>query len=73
MPLNLTKKASVENINKQIRKFFPKGKSVDGYSQDDIIQINRTLIDSPLFSLDGHSPKEAFIAIFGQETFDKLF
>lgn len=66
-------KASVENINKQIRKFFPKGKSIDGYNQDDIIQINKILIESPLFSLDSHSPKEAFITLFGQETFDKLF
>ena len=66
-------KASVENLNKQIRKFFPKGKSIDGYNQDDIIQINKILIESPLFSLDGHSPKEAFITLFGQEAFDKLF
>ena len=66
-------KASVENLNKQIRKFFPKGKSIDGYDQDDVIQINKILIESPLFSLDGHSPKEAFITLFGQEVFDKLF
>lgn len=66
-------KASVENINKQIRKFFPKGKSIDGYNRDDIIQINKILIESPLFSLDGHTPKEAFITLFGQEAFDKLF
>ena len=66
-------KASVENLNKQIRKFFPKGKSIDGYNQDDIFQINKILIESPLFSLDGHTPKEAFITLFGQDTFDKLF
>ena len=66
-------KASVENLNKQIRKFFPKGKSIDHLSQDDINVVNRILIESPLFSLDGHSPKEAFITLFGQEAFDKLF
>lgn len=66
-------KASVENINKQIRKFFPKGKSIDHLTQDDIDAVNKILIESPLFSLDGHSPKEAFIALFGQEAFDKLF
>lgn len=66
-------KASVENLNKQIRKFFPKGKSIDHLTQDDVVSANRVLIESPLFSLDGHSPKEAFIALFGQETFDKLF
>lgn len=66
-------KASVENINKQIRKFFPKGKSIDHLTQDDIDAVNKILIESPLFSLDGYSPKEAFIALFGPEAFDKLF
>lgn len=66
-------KASVENLNKQIRKFFPKGKSVDHLTQDDMHAVNKIMIESPLFSLDGHSPKEAFILIFGQESFDKLF
>ena len=66
-------KASVENLNKQIRKFFPKGKSIDHLTQDDIDTINRILVESPLFSLDGYSPKEAFITLFGQEVFDKLF
>lgn len=66
-------KASVENLNKQIRKFFPKGKTIDCLNQDDIDAINKILVESPLFSLDGYSPKEAFIALFGQDTFDKLF
>lgn len=34
-------KASVENLNKQIRKFFPKGKSIDHYNQDDIDAVNK--------------------------------
>ena len=66
-------KASVENMNKQIRKFFPKGSSVDRYTQDEIDVIVKTINESPLFSLDGYSPKEAFITIFGQEAYDKLF
>jgi len=66
-------KASVENFNKQIRKFFPKGKSIDHLTQEDINVVNKILVESPLFSLDGYSPKEAFITLFGQEAFDKLF
>ena len=66
-------KASVENMNKQIRKFFPKGQSIDNYSQEQITEINKIINDSPLFSLDGASPKEAFITIFGNEIYDKLF
>ena len=34
-------KASIENLNKQIRKFFPKGKSIDHYNQDDIDAVNK--------------------------------
>lgn len=66
-------KASVENMNKQIRKFFPKGKSVDIYNQEQIKKINIIINEQPLFSLDGASPKEAFINIFGNKTYDELF
>jgi len=66
-------KASVENMNKQIRKFFPKGKSVDGYNQEQIKEINKIINEQPLFSLDGASPKQAFITAFGNKAYDKLF
>ena len=66
-------KASVENMNKQIRKFFPKGKSVDIYNQEQIKKINIIINEQPLFSLDGASPKEAFITIFGNKAYDELF
>lgn len=66
-------KASVENMNKQIRKFFPKGKSVDIYNQEQIKKINIIINEQPLFSLDGASPKEAFINIFGNKAYDELF
>lgn len=66
-------KASVENMNKQLRKFFPKKSSVDNYTQDQVNLIAKTINESPLFSLDGHSPKEAFILLFGLETYTKFF
>ena len=66
-------KASVENMNKQIRKFFPKGKSIDHLSQEDVTTYNKLLNDTPLFSLDGATPKEAFIRLFGLETYNNLF
>jgi len=66
-------KASVENMNKQIRKFFPKGKTVDCYSQQQITFIAKTINETPLRSLDGRTPKEAFSLLFGQETYDKIF
>lgn len=66
-------KASVENMNKQLRKYFPKGKSIDHLTQDDVDSVNAAIIGSPILSLDGHSPKEAFIAVFGQKAFDATF
>ena len=40
-----------ENMNKQIRKFFPKGKSIDSYNQEQINLIAKTINETPLFHL----------------------
>lgn len=66
-------KANVENINKQLRKFFPKKTSIDEFTNEDIKRVNLTMINCKLFSLDARSPKEAFITVFGLEVFNKLF
>lgn len=67
------KKTIVENMNKQIRLFFPKGKSVDKYSKDNIKNINKIILNKPLRSLDSNTPKEAFIKVFDKDIFNKLF
>ena len=72
-PYVSNQKPNVENMNKQIRLFFPKGKSVDKYSKADIKTINRTILNKPLRSLDGNTPKDAFIKIFDEDIFNKLF
>ena len=72
-PYVSNQKPHVENINKQIRKFFPKGKSVDKYLSSDIKNINKTILNKPLRSLDGNTPKEAFVKVFDEDIFDKLF
>jgi len=66
-------KPNVENINKQLRLFFPKGKTVDKYTRKDIKAINQTMLNKPLRSLDGYTPKEAFIKVFDEDLFNKLF
>ncbi len=66
-------KPNVENINKQLRLFFPKGKTIDTYKKQDIININKALLNRPLKSLDSYTPKDAFIRVFDKELFDKLF
>ena len=72
-PYVSNQKPNVENMNKQIRLFFPKGKSIDKYSKNDIKTINKTLLNKPLRSLDGNTPKEAFIKVFDEDIFNKLF
>lgn len=71
-PYVSNQKPNVENMNKQIRLFFPKGKSVDKYSNVDINNINKTILNRPLRSLDGNTPKDAFIKVFDEEIFNKL-
>ncbi|MEG1222835.1 MAG: hypothetical protein RSD69_03985 [Bacilli bacterium] len=66
-------KASVENLNKRIRKFFPKGKSIDHLTQKEIKRYNILLIEEPVRSLDGMPPKEIFIKFFGADTYKKIF
>lgn len=72
-PYVSNQKPNVENLNKQLRLFFPKKKSIDKYTKKDIKQINHILLNKPLKSLDSHTPKEAFIKVFGKDIFNKLF
>ena len=66
-------KPNVENINKQLRLFFPKDKTIDTYKKQDIKNVNQTLLNRPLKSLDSYTPKDAFINVFDEDLFNKLF
>ena len=66
-------KANVENMNKQLRKYFPKGKSIDHYTQKQITEINMFINNQKLHSLSGFSANDAFIKIFGKDTLEKLY
>ena len=72
-PYVSNQKPNVENINKQIRKFFPKGKSVDNLSKKDVKNHNLTLLKTPIRSLDGNTPEEAFKIVYGEDLYYKLF
>ncbi len=52
-PYVSNQKPNVENINKQIRKFFPKGKSIDNQMKTTVKQHNISLLNTPIKSLDG--------------------
>lgn len=72
-PYVSNQKANIENANKQLRIFFPKGTSIDKFTKENIKRINQTILDRPLRSLDGFTAKEAFIKVFDEELFNKLF
>lgn len=72
-PYVSNQKANIENANKQLRLFFPKWTSIDKFTKENIKRINQTILDRPLRSLDGFTAKEAFIKVFDEELFNKLF
>ena len=72
-PYVSNQKPNVENINKQIRKFFPKGKSIGHLTTKDVLNKNLTLLKTPLKSLDGNTPEDAFKAVYGEDLFYKIF
>ena len=72
-PYVSNQKPNVENINKQIRKFFPKGKSVDHLSKEEVLNKNLTLLNTPIKSLDGYTPIDAFKVVYGEDLFYKIF
>lgn len=72
-PYVSNQKPNVENINNQIRKFFPKGDSIDHFSKEDIKKRNKTLLNTPIKSLDGYTPEDAFITIYGEDLYNRIF
>ncbi len=72
-PYVSNQKPNVENINKQIRKFFPKGKSVDYLSKKDVLNKNIILLNTPIKSLDGNTPSDAFKVVYGEDLLYKIF
>lgn len=71
-PYVSNQKPHVENINKQVRKFFPKGKSIDALSKKDVQKRNITLLNTPIKSLDGNTPNDAFKAVYGEDLLYKI-
>lgn len=69
---NSSQKANVEQMNKQLRKFFPKGKSIDSLSASDVRDVNRIINSSRVASLSGAAPNEVLSKLLGQDVLDLL-
>jgi len=65
-------KASVENMNKQLRKYFPKKESVDHLTEDDMRNVMNFINNLRVTSLSGFTPNEAFIRVYGEDLLNKL-
>ena len=65
-------KASVENMNKQLRKYFPKKESVDKYTDDDMANVMNFINNLRVQSLSGATPTEAFIRVYGEDILKNL-
>lgn len=68
-----SQKGNVENMNKQLRKFFPKKASVDHFTDSQIKEINQIINNTKVASLGGFTPKEAFIKTYGIELLERIF
>jgi IS30 family transposase len=69
---NSSQKANVEQMNKQLRKYFPKGKSIDHLSRETVREVNHFINTSRIASLSGATPNEALSKLYGQEVLDLL-
>ena len=67
-----SQKGNVENMNKQLRKYFPKGKSIDYLNEGKVSEINDIIISQKVASLGGLSPKEVFESIYGSKLLNLL-
>jgi IS30 family transposase len=60
-PYSSWQKGGVENANKMIRRFIPKGSDISNYSDKEIAEIVRILNNKPRESLDYKTPYEVMI------------
>ena len=65
-------KASVENMNKQLRKYFPKKTTVDNLTDEDMTNVMNFINNIRVPSLSGSTPTEAFIRVYGEDILNKL-
>ena len=66
-PYVSNQKASVENINGQLRRYFPKKRNVDEYTDGYVAQSFDNINSALLKSLGGETPKAAMRAVFGDD------
>lgn len=69
---NSSQKANVEQMNKQLRLFFPKGKSIEHHTKESVKEFEQIVNNSKIQSLSKATPTEAFISVYGEKTLNVL-
>lgn len=65
-------KPNVENYNSQLRVPFPKKAILNDYSQGELYEVASNMNSRMLSSIDDKTPYDLFVAIYGEETANKL-
>lgn len=65
-------KSQLELSHEYIRRFIPKGKSINNYSEQNILDMMCNINSTPRKSLDWETPYDKAVKMFGEEPFIKL-
>lgn len=71
-PYVSNQKGNIENLNNQLRRYFPKGESIERYTPSQIRKINHEINHRHLRSLSGARAYDAFISVYGHDIYNKI-
>jgi len=71
-PQRSDQKSQIELSHEYIRRYIPKGISINNYTEQNILDMMCHINSTPRKSLDWKSPYEVFVSMFGNEALNKL-
>lgn len=71
-PQRSDQKSQIELSHEYIRRYIPKGISINNYTDKNIFDMMCNINSTPRKSLDWKTPYEIFVNMFGKEVLDKL-
>lgn len=71
-PQRSDQKSQIELSHEYIRRYIPKGISINNYTEQNILDMMCHINSTPRKSLNWKSPYEVFVSMFGDEALNKL-
>lgn len=65
-PYSSWERGQNENLNRQLRRFIRKGKSIQPYSEDQVLDLCDVINEVPRKALNYHTPEELFEAFLDE-------